>query len=757
MAPPRRSKRDTRKVQTRLTFAPNANANANTNSPSQTPSGISPTPARILYQDPRHPKKKQQQLLQPSSSASAAKNEAPSSSARSIPYFSDDEDIFADGKKFAVVLPSPSRAAAGGTTSFMGAKSSVVRQRGRPKRRAVEETDSSESEEEVREVTPREKKKTPILVDDDDEEAGEDDVPAPAETIAKPAPVSIDSSASSDEDEIATPADKRRKRPTFLKDRSESSLQSPTRAVVRNGAVETPQKAREESGSPSPRKAKRNTPIRNFIAGGYLDRVRSPRAQHDPVKNGKLASRKEKGKEKVKEVVDISSDEDGDSDDIVVEQPSIRKKKTDSGGKGKALPSRKRRRSTSSEEDDEPIRSSPTKRRKQVLPDDTFDEESDSSPAAPSRTPPQPKTSKSKSKKESTRQTRQTNTPKKHRTEKQKTLELLKRRRAGEKIDELTESSSDYQEERGAYDSDASHAALSVFDDEESEEGALEKVRQSLRPGNRNMDDDSFIVSDDDTPLGAPSSLHSIPLEFTHQAHKHLKSHFKDCIEWMVQKKINPSFNQHDAIYIQAFRKLEPEARGLAHSKFSSSAWKEAFVRALWARPEFCEEELGAGFGEGEGRKCDACGRSGHPARFRVRLEGKPYFQATQEDVEDSAADDDDDDDDASVNSKGQPLPPADTEFYLGRFCRANAEKAHALIHWKHALYSWVVQTLSDQGFLEGEKLAERVRWGERKLGALACEIVDEWVESGEVKGLWRDFKNNLEVARSSKQDRWNA
>ncbi|KFY75808.1 hypothetical protein V498_09915, partial [Pseudogymnoascus sp. VKM F-4517 (FW-2822)] len=131
--------------------------------------------------------------------------------------------------------PSPSRAAAGGkagaSRSFMGAKSSVVKQRGRPKRRAVEDTDSSESEEEVREVTPREKKKTPILVDDDDEEAGEDDVPAPAETIAKPAPVSIDSSASSDEDEIATLADKRRKRPTFLKDRSESSLQSPTRAV----------------------------------------------------------------------------------------------------------------------------------------------------------------------------------------------------------------------------------------------------------------------------------------------------------------------------------------------------------------------------------------------------------------------------------------------------------------------------------------------------------------------------------------------
>lgn len=750
-----------RKVQTRLTFAPNAN------SPSQASSAISPTPARIVYQDPRHPKKKSQQQQQqhPSSSASAAKNDVPSSSARSIPYFSDDEDIFADGKKFAVVLPSPSRAAAGGkaggSRSFMGAKSSLVKQRGRPKMRAVEESDSSESEEEVREVTPKKKDGgTPIFVEDDGESGEEEEVPEPAETLEKPAPVSIESSESSDEDVVATPADKRRKRPAFLKDRSESPLQSPTRAVVRNGAVETPRKQREDSGSPSPKKAKKNTPIRNFIAGGYLDRARSPRFQRDPVKNEKPVSHKGKGKE----VVDISSDEDGDSDDVVVEQdedsddfvveqPEVRKKKTDSGGKEKALPSRKRRRSTSSEEDDEPVRSSPTKRRKQVLPS------SSSSPAPQSRKSPQPATTKAsrkgKGKDPSTRQTRQTNTPKKHRTEKQKTLELLKRRRAGEKIDELTESSSDdYQDERGAYDSDASHAALSVFDDEESSEGALEKVRQSLRPGNRNMDDDSFIVSDDDGPLGAPDSLHTIPLEFTHQAHKHLKSHFKDCVEWMVQKKINPAFNQHDAVYIQAFRKLEPEARGLAHSKFSSSAWKEGFVRALWGRPEFCEEELGPG--EGEGRKCDACGRSGHPAKFRVRLEGNPYFQETLEDVEDSSSDDFDDDS-ASVNSKGQPLPPADTEFYLGRFCRANAERAHSLIHWKHALYSWVVQTLTEQGFLEGEKLAERVRWGERKLGALACEIVDEWTESGEVKGLWRDFKNNLEVARSSKQDRWNA
>ncbi|OBT87866.1 hypothetical protein VE02_02615 [Pseudogymnoascus sp. 03VT05] len=752
MAPPRRSRRDPRKVQTRLTFEPKST------SPTRGTSGISP--ARIVYQDPRKPKPKNK--TQPKPSLSADKNEPPTSSARSIPYYSDDEDIFADGKKFAVVLPSPSRGSRVGH-SFMGAASSSVKQRGRPRKSAVYETDSESEEEE--EIKPVEKtKKIPILLEDESESEVEE-VAAPAEEIKKPAAVSRDNSESSEED-LVTPAAKRQKRPDFLKDRSESPLRSPQRAIVKNGVVETPRKTTEES--PSPKKTK-TTPVKSFIAGGYLDRAHSPRSsknQLDPTKKDKPVSRKSKGKE----IVAISSDEDSDSD-VVVEQPSARKRKADSGLKEKALPSRKRRRSTSSEEeDDEPVRSSPTKRRKQVLLDETSDEESEPSPAVPAQrlaaTPPKGTTKphsakKGKDKEESTRQTRQMNTPKKqHRTEKQKKLELIKRRRAGEKITELTESSSsDYEEERGAYDSDASHAALSVFDDEDSGEDNIEQVRQSLRPGNRNMDDDSFIVSDDDVPLGAPADLlHEIPLEFTHHAHKHLKEHFKDAIEWMVQKKINPGFNNRDPIYIQAFRKLEPEARGLAQSKFSSSAWTEGFTRALWSRPQFHEEDISAG-GEGEGRKCDACGRSNHPAKFRIQLLGKAYYQDTLEDVEDSDADSDDDEDDdaASVNSKGQKILSADTQFYLGRFCRANAERAHSLIHWKHALYEWVVQTLSDQGFLDAEKLGERVKWGQRKLGAFANEIVDEWVESGEIKGLYRDFRNNLEAARNNKQDRWNA
>ncbi|KFY00485.1 hypothetical protein O988_03287 [Pseudogymnoascus sp. VKM F-3808] len=758
MPPPRRSRREPRKVQTRLSFEPKSN------SPSHASSSI--PLARVVYEDPRMPRKKvpSSNANEKVPSSSANINEEPTSSARSMPHFSDEDDVFADGKKFAVVLSPSSRSTSTRGRSFMGAASSSVKQKGRPKRSAVYDTDS---ESEAEEMSPAaEKRKIIPTTLPHWSESDEEEVAGPAEKL-KEAPIVLEDDSDSDE-VVATSTDRRRKRPVFLKDGSESPLRSPPRAIVKNGIVETPTKSRSRSRSESPiPKKTKTTPIRNYISGGYLNPAPTPRSatsQRDPTKNDKPVSSKLKGKE----IVAISSDEDSDSDDIVIEQPSIRKRKTDSGRKEKALPTRKRRRSTSSE-DDEPVRSSPTKRRKQVLHEEASSEESDSEPAVPARrltatprktqpTVPAKSSSSKRSKEEPARQTRQMNTPKKHRTEKQKKLELLKRRRAGEKIDELTESSSDDQVERGAYDSDASHAALSVFDDEEANSSdAIEAVRQSLRPGNRNLDDDSFIVDDDpNQPLGEP--LPEIPLEFTHHAHKHLKEHFKDAIEWMVQKKINPSFNHRDPIYIQAFRKLEPEARGLAQSKFSSAAWTPTFTRALWSRPQFHEEDIGGPGGEGEGRKCDACGRSGHPARFRVRLCGKPYFQETLEEVEDSDSEEDDEDDDkASVNSKGQKLPSADTEFYLGRFCRANAERAHALIHWKHALYEWVVQTLSDQGFLDAEKLAERIKWGTRKLGGLANDIVDEWTENGEIKGLYRDFKNNLEAARNSKQDRWNA
>ena len=89
------------------------------------------------------------------------------------------------------------------------------------------------------------------------------------------------------------------------------------------------------------------------------------------------------------------------------------------------------------------------------------------------------------------------------------------------------------------------------------------------------------------------------------------------------------------------------------------------------------------------------------------------------------------------------------------RFCRANAQTAHSLIHWKHALNDWVVDRLKTDGHLAAPKLAEREDWSTNKRNKFAIRIVDEWEAEGEIKALYRDFKINLDHARQGKLTRW--
>lgn len=173
------------------------------------------------------------------------------------------------------------------------------------------------------------------------------------------------------------------------------------------------------------------------------------------------------------------------------------------------------------------------------------------------------------------RNTRQSRV-RRHRTDKEKTLELMKRRRAGENIEALTESSESASEDD---EDEFDFQKLSDFEDEEDEEQVIVSRPKTTKPPRKvaSGDEQDEYESDfieDDCELGVPDhSLLDIPLEFTHAAHKPLKQHFKDAVEWMVHRKINPSFNREDPLYVQAFRKLDDEYGGLAKSKFVSSQW----------------------------------------------------------------------------------------------------------------------------------------------------------------------------------------
>lgn len=128
--------------------------------------------------------------------------------------------------------------------------------------------------------------------------------------------------------------------------------------------------------------------------------------------------------------------------------------------------------------------------------------------------------------------------------------------------------------------------------------------------------------------------------------------------------QINPAFNGNDPIYRNAFTKLNNDVKGLANSKFHSSVWKENFSRSLRARPDCYTEDIGLDTEE-EGRKCDACGRSKHPAKHTMRFAGTAYHHDTLEDLYDHS--DDEDDDNKSVNSNGFTIPSEEEVYYVGR------------------------------------------------------------------------------------------
>ena len=363
--------------------------------------------------------------------------------------------------------------------------------------------------------------------------------------------------------------------------------------------------------------------------------------------------------------------------------------------------------------------------------------------------------------------------PKRHRTEKEKALELMRRKRNGEKITQVTDSEPDSDEDEhkpkmGMYDTDSEAGVLSHFEDEESEEERnQEKIRKSLLLQNKNKhkesdDEDTFIVEDDDEMLGVPGGLHEIPIEFTNQAHKKLSEHFKDCVEWLVQRRINPGFNKDDPIYVTAFRKIDDDPRGLVNSKLISPVWNAKFIRSLKARPVFSEWEVGSQIGEG--KKCDACNRGKHAVSWAVKMSGKPYNDKTMEEIDQSEDEDEDEDDgndsDAStksntIDASGNHLPSSKKTWYLGSTCRANAHAAHGLIHWKFFLDDWVLDKLKVDGWYSPERLAERALMKKKKLTQLSMDIVDDWTSTREMKRRYAEFKERLEEARNLTHERW--
>jgi hypothetical protein len=367
----------------------------------------------------------------------------------------------------------------------------------------------------------------------------------------------------------------------------------------------------------------------------------------------------------------------------------------------------------------------------------------------------------------------------KPKNKRQEALEALRRKRAGStqepsstparKTRTIVESDSDSELEviKEEPDSDEVGDPESAVEDEEEES---DRDANALDMFQEDEDDTGFIDDDPDAIIGEPDVEHAqLPMQFSSMSRAKPKELFKYAVEWMVMKKIHPAFNSADEIYELTFRKLGDEVKGLASSKFTSAAWTPDFTKAINARPELIVNEIGGARRDFLNDHCEACNRKNHPATFELSLTGAPYNPDSLEPLEpdsDSNSDSDSDasslsaDSEAALNgekptydARGERIPPASKTFTLGSTCKANAQVAHTLHHWRYHLNDWVKGYLSSNGYLTPEKLVKRDKKSDRKREREARKIVDEMEGKGEIRKLHRLYKDQVTFAVEAQND----
>ena len=313
---------------------------------------------------------------------------------------------------------------------------------------------------------------------------------------------------------------------------------------------------------------------------------------------------------------------------------------------------------------------------------------------------------------------------------------------------------------------DTAEESISIADSESEDEDPSSRnssgdkadaADEEAEGGGDDQDLDGFIVNDDGTAL--EEARQEIPIEFTNRSHKKLDEHFYLCVEWLISFKINPyaTETRKTPDYIRAWSKLERAVAGLADSKFTSSSWRSDFNRALRSRPMIESFELVRGPDLlHDGEDCGACGRRNHPAKFRVQFLGQAYYQKSEvldtflrtvDQDEDSDDNDDNAASDTEYDEDNNPLPRKSKEWYVGSVCHANAETAHMLVHWKHALLEWVDDRLTADGYMA--KLPELAKKSHSALERTVNDIMTTWRDEGTLRSLWNDFKRSQENAQN--------
>lgn len=317
-------------------------------------------------------------------------------------------------------------------------------------------------------------------------------------------------------------------------------------------------------------------------------------------------------------------------------------------------------------------------------------------------------------------------------------FDVLKRRRAGEKIPRIYDSDEDGDE-------GIDLSLIGRPSQEVDEDSAHSSVETELE-AEETVNDDDFVEDDTTGRLNRPHP--DIPLEFTHWASAQPRELFPYIIEWLVKNKLAPAFSRHDDIFKLAFDRIDDQVRGHAGSRLISSAWNAEFKWMILARPDMAIVAL-PGLDEDLIRSCDACNKANRPARYDFVLTGDAYYKDSLEPVDNS----DDEDAGNDYDEAGHELASQDRHFYLGSHCAANAQMGHKLSHWKYHLNEYVLGYLEEEGVLSAHAIVTRDKLNNKKREKEAEAIVDDMETVGKIEELWRNFKTDLADAMLGMED----
>ncbi|KAJ3813187.1 hypothetical protein F5876DRAFT_35639 [Lentinula aff. lateritia] len=305
-------------------------------------------------------------------------------------------------------------------------------------------------------------------------------------------------------------------------------------------------------------------------------------------------------------------------------------------------------------------------------------------------------------------------------TEYQKNLERLKRKKQGKPMDS---DDGENEEEK----------------EEEEEEAPFKGAMPDSDKNSLFDSSESFIVEDD----GAGSA--ALPVEFSMESHQDLSHNFKKIFQFFVHIAVHPPIERHEFMEIQMKNEVyfsvplsaaRRKIIGLRDSLVASSVWKPEFKGPLERYPELDLVQL-----EFSMPGCDACNLGARMSTLNGRLLGEPYDRLGFEDLDLS---------DESL-SEGE----CRTDFHLGRFCARRTRVYHDLSHWEYMLFKTINEEVDDLHVAKQEKGAShfvRVAWPEGLQPPKDLQDADgicDWLDQRKVVEMeWEKLKGYMERAR---------